>query len=71
LTVRAEATVTAVEGRKIKFNVVAFDDKEKIGEGIINHSYISFFRNPRKISFEQRKIRIKSSRERQKAIIFL
>jgi fluoroacetyl-CoA thioesterase len=28
-----EATVREVEGRKIKFDVVAFDEKEKIGEG--------------------------------------
>jgi len=33
MKVRAEATVTAVEGRKVTFAVVAFDDKEKIGEG--------------------------------------
>jgi len=31
--VSAEATVTAVEGRKVKFSVVANDAKEKIGEG--------------------------------------
>lgn len=34
LIVRAEAEVTAVEGRKITFRVRAFDDKEEIGSGI-------------------------------------
>ena len=33
LTVRAEAEVTAVEGRKIIFTVRAYDDKEEIGVG--------------------------------------
>ncbi|ORT98858.1 hypothetical protein D081_2361 [Anaerovibrio sp. JC8] len=33
LGVRAEAEVTAVDGRKITFNVRAFDDKEEIGCG--------------------------------------
>ena len=33
LQVRAEATVTAIEGRKVKFSVIAYDEKEKIGEG--------------------------------------
>ncbi len=33
LKVRAEAEVTAVEGRKIVFTVRAFDDKEEIGVG--------------------------------------
>src|SRR5512144_55687 len=31
--VRARATVTAVEGRKVTFQVEAYDDREKIGEG--------------------------------------
>ena len=34
LIVRAEAEVTAVEGRKITFRVRAFDDKEEIGSGV-------------------------------------
>ena len=33
LTVRAEAEVTAIEGRKLVFTVRAFDDKEEIGVG--------------------------------------
>lgn len=33
LTVRAEAEVTAVEGRKVIFTVRAFDDAEEIGVG--------------------------------------
>eukprot|EP00164_Ancoracysta_twista_P009374 GFYU01013863.1.p1 GENE.GFYU01013863.1~~GFYU01013863.1.p1 ORF type:complete len:137 (-),score=35.70 GFYU01013863.1:338-748(-) len=33
LNVRAEATLEKVEGRKLSFKVIAFDDKEKIGEG--------------------------------------
>ncbi len=33
MTVRARATVTAVEGRRIRFAVEAHDDKEKIAEG--------------------------------------
>ena len=33
LTVRAEAEVTAVEGRKIVFTVRAYDDKDEIGVG--------------------------------------
>eukprot|EP00026_Physarum_polycephalum_P020508 Phypoly_transcript_23134.p1 GENE.Phypoly_transcript_23134~~Phypoly_transcript_23134.p1 ORF type:complete len:133 (+),score=37.29 Phypoly_transcript_23134:92-490(+) len=33
LKVRAEATLEAINGRKLSFKVVVFDDKEKIGEG--------------------------------------
>ena len=33
LNVRAEAEVTAVEGRKVTFSVHAFDDQEEIGSG--------------------------------------
>lgn len=33
LVVRAEAEVTAVDGRKVSFTVKAFDDKEEIGSG--------------------------------------
>lgn len=33
LNVRAEARVTAVDGRKITFEVKAFDDREEIGSG--------------------------------------
>lgn len=32
--VRAEATVTAVDGRKVTFQVVAFDAAGKVGEGV-------------------------------------
>eukprot|EP00698_Gefionella_okellyi_P010072 TRINITY_DN2593_c0_g1_i3.p1 TRINITY_DN2593_c0_g1~~TRINITY_DN2593_c0_g1_i3.p1 ORF type:complete len:108 (+),score=23.59 TRINITY_DN2593_c0_g1_i3:165-488(+) len=32
-SVRAEAQVTKVDGRKLEFSIAAFDDKEKIGEG--------------------------------------
>lgn len=32
--VRVQVTLTAVEGRKLTFAVVAHDDKEKVGEGI-------------------------------------
>lgn len=32
-TVRAEAELVAAEGRKLTFAVVAFDDRQKIGEG--------------------------------------
>jgi predicted thioesterase len=31
--VRAEAELIAVEGRKLTFAVVAFDDRQKVGEG--------------------------------------
>jgi len=31
--VRAKAVITEIKGKLIKFNVEAFDDKEKIGEG--------------------------------------
>jgi len=33
-TARAEAELMAVEGRKLVFKVVAYDDTEKIGEGV-------------------------------------
>lgn len=33
LHARARATVTAVNGRKIEFQIEAWDDREKIGEG--------------------------------------
>ena len=32
---RARATVTAVDGRKVVFQVEAWDDREKIGEGTV------------------------------------
>ena len=34
MTARAKAELITVEGRKLVFKVEAFDDKEKIGEGI-------------------------------------
>jgi fluoroacetyl-CoA thioesterase len=34
MTVRVTAALTAVEGRKLTFAVEAFDEKEKVGEGI-------------------------------------
>lgn len=34
LKVRAIAEITAIDGRKISFKVSAFDEKEKIGEGV-------------------------------------
>ena len=33
MEVRAEATLTAVDGRTLSFAVVAFDGREKVGEG--------------------------------------
>jgi fluoroacetyl-CoA thioesterase len=39
--VRAEATLTAVEGRTLTFAVVAFDAQEKIGEGAHHRAVIS------------------------------
>ena len=33
LTVRAEATITNIDGRKISFEVKAFDDVDEIGSG--------------------------------------
>ena len=33
MTVRAQAELVAVEGRKLTFRVAAFDEMEKIGEG--------------------------------------
>lgn len=32
--VRIQATLAAVEGRKLVFDVTAFDEKEKVGEGV-------------------------------------
>ena len=32
-TVRAEATVIAVEGRKVRFAIAAYDEQEQIGKG--------------------------------------
>lgn len=31
--IRADATVTAVEGRRVEFSIKVFDEREKIGEG--------------------------------------
>ena len=33
MEVKAEAELIEVEGKKLKFKIVAFDEKEKIGEG--------------------------------------
>jgi len=34
MTVRVRATLAEIDGRKLTFNVEAFDEKEKVGEGI-------------------------------------
>jgi predicted thioesterase len=34
MRVRAQAQVTAVDGRRVSFQVEAWDEKEKIGEGM-------------------------------------
>jgi len=34
MKVKAEATLEMVDGRRLRFKVVAFDEKEKIGEGV-------------------------------------
>lgn len=34
MTVRAEAELIAVNGKKLTFKIAAFDEKDKIGEGI-------------------------------------
>ncbi len=34
MTVRVRATLSSVDGRKLTFTVEAFDDKEKVGEGV-------------------------------------
>ncbi len=39
--VRAEATLTAVEGRRLTFNVQAWDSSEKIGEGVHERVIVS------------------------------
>lgn len=39
--VRAEATVTAVKGNFMTFDVVAYDDKEKIGQGTHQRAIVS------------------------------
>lgn len=41
LEVRAEATVTAVDGNTITFQVTAFDESGKIGEGIHKRVIVS------------------------------
>ena len=41
LDVRAEATVTAVDGNTITFQVTAFDESGKIGEGIHKRVIVS------------------------------
>lgn len=41
MEVRAEATVTAVEGNVITFSVVAFDEAGKIGEGTHKRAIVS------------------------------
>jgi len=44
MRVRAEAEVVAVEGRKIAFNVRAYDEQELIGEGTHERSVIDLAR---------------------------
>lgn len=41
MTVRAEAEVTAVDGNIITFQISAFDEKDKIGEGTHKRALIS------------------------------
>ena len=41
MEVRAEAKLTAVEGRKLTFEVTAFDEKGEIGKGT-NERFIIF-----------------------------
>ncbi|MFB3852392.1 MAG: thioesterase family protein [Vicinamibacterales bacterium] len=40
-TVRAEAVVTAVDGRKITFTIEAFDSTERIGEAVHERAIVS------------------------------
>ncbi|MZP29338.1 thioesterase [Heliobacterium undosum] len=39
MTVRCEAELTEVDGKKLVFKVVAFDEAEKIGEGV-HHRFV-------------------------------
>ena len=39
--VRAEATLTGIKGKMLTFDVNAFDDKEKIGQGTHQRAVIS------------------------------
>ncbi|MGE5357527.1 MAG: thioesterase family protein, partial [Bacteroidales bacterium] len=39
--VRAEATLTAIDGRRLTFNVQAWDSSEKIGEGVHERVIVS------------------------------
>jgi predicted thioesterase len=41
MPVTFQAEITAVEDRRVKFNVVAFDEKEKIGEGTHERTIIN------------------------------
>ncbi len=33
MRVTAKATITAIQGRRVEFNVIAYDEKEEIGRG--------------------------------------
>jgi predicted thioesterase len=39
-TIRAEAEIVGIEGRKVTFKVVAYDSIEKVGEGIHERAVI-------------------------------
>ena len=41
MPVTFQAEITAVEDRRVKFNVVAFDEKERIGEGTHERTIIN------------------------------
>ena len=40
-TVRAEAILTAVDGRRLTFSVHAWDSQEKVGEGVHERVIVS------------------------------
>ncbi len=48
MKVYAVATITAVEGRRVDFTVEAYDEKDKIGEGVHSRIYLN------KEKFEQK-----------------
>jgi predicted thioesterase len=53
MSVRAEAELTAVEGRTLHFTVTAFDHRKKIGEGRHRRALISRSRFLAKLTAKQ------------------
>jgi predicted thioesterase len=61
--VRAEAELIKAEGRRLEFNVTAFDETEQIGKGIHRRAVIDAAKFTDRIKAKQKKLKTSGQRE--------